>query len=209
MEAYEEKIISINIRSLRSHFEDLANEPQIENCDVLLVQQTCLESLEPTERFQLPNYHSHFNSQGNGKGLALYFKSKFRPVLDVTEEGFQMSKLVSEDYDIISVYRSSDSNQSNQQRFTRILIDMVNINKTTFILGDFNLNISCDETSVLYKNMSNSGFSQIVKEPTHNQGGIIDHCYVSKNVLVNNLKLIQKSVFYTDHDILEVNYKNP
>ena len=30
MEAYEEKIISINIRFLRSHFEDLANEPQIE-----------------------------------------------------------------------------------------------------------------------------------------------------------------------------------
>ena len=206
METYDDKIISINIRSLTSHFEDLANEPQIDNCDVLLVQQTCLEKLETTERFQLANYSSHFNSQGNGKGLALYYKSKFRPVQDVTEEGFQMSKLVSEDYDIISVYRSSDFNQVNQQRFTRILINMVNINRKTIIFGDFNMNISCDKTSVLYKSMSISGFSQLIKEPTHIQGGIIDHCYVSKNIMVNNVKLIQKPVYYTDHDILEVYY---
>ena len=39
---FDDKIISINIRSLRSHFEDLINEPHLENCDVALVQQTCL-----------------------------------------------------------------------------------------------------------------------------------------------------------------------
>ena len=125
---------------------------------------------------------------------------------DVREEGFQMSKLVSEDYDIISVYRSSDFNQVNQQRFTRILINMVNINRKTIIFGDFNMNISCDKTSVLYKSMSISGFSQLFKEPTHIQGGIIEHYYVSKNIMVNNVKLIQKPVYYTDHDILEVYY---
>ena len=90
MEACDDRIISINIRSLRSHFEDLRNEAQIANCDVLLVQQTCLEISETTGRFKLANYSSHFNSRGNYKGLALFFKSKFTPVLDVTEDSYQM-----------------------------------------------------------------------------------------------------------------------
>ena len=134
MEACDDRIISINIRSLRSHFDGLINEAQIANCDVLLVQQTCLEISETTGRFKLANYRSHyFNSRGNGKGLALFFKSKFTPVLDVTEDGYQMSKLESEGYDVISVYRSSDSNSSNKQMFTSVLLSMVNVEKTTFI----------------------------------------------------------------------------
>ena len=148
--------------------------------DVLLVQQTCLEIHETTERFSLANYSSHFNSRGNGKGLALFFKSRFTPVLDVTEDGYRMSKLESEGYDVISVYRSSDSNSSNQQTFTSVLLSMVNVQKTTLILGDFNLR--SDELSVLSREMTDFGFGQLVKDPTHIQGGIIDHCYTSKNI---------------------------
>ena len=78
---FDDKII--NIRSLRSHFEDLINEPHLENCDVVPVQQTCLGIHEMTDRFKLTNYSSHFNDQRNGKGLALFFRSRFTPVLDV------------------------------------------------------------------------------------------------------------------------------
>ena len=84
---------------------------------------------------------------------------------------------------------------------------MVNVQKTTFILGDFNWNLRCDESSVLSREMIDFGFSQLVKEPTHNQGGIIDHCYTSKDVLPNNVNLSQKAVYYSDHDLLEVQYK--
>ena len=52
-----------------------------------------------TDRFKLiANYSSHFNNQVNGKGLALFFRSRFTPVLDVKEDGYQMSKLESKDY---------------------------------------------------------------------------------------------------------------
>ena len=133
-----------------------------------------------TDRFKLANYTSHFNNQGNGKGLALFFRSRFTPVLDVKEDGYQMSKLESKDYDVICVYRSSNSNPENQQRFASVLIGMVSIHKFTFILGDFNLNLSGSESSVLSASgvMSDFGFNQLVEEPTHNQGGIIDHCYI-------------------------------
>ena len=132
---------------------------------------------------------------------------KFTPVLDVTEDGYQMSKLESEGYDVISVYRSSDSNSSNKQMFTSVLLSMVNVQKTTIILSDFDYDLKCDGSSVLSREIIDFGFSQLVKEPTHNQGGIIDHCYTSKNVIPNNVKLSQKAVYYSDHDLLEVQYK--
>ena len=113
-----------------------------------------------------------------------------------------MSKLESNEYDVICAYRSSDSNPENQQTFASVLMSMVNIQKITF-------NSSGNESSVLIKVMSDFGFSQLVKEPINNQGGIIDHCYLSNNILPNDEKLTQKPVYYTDHDILEVQYRKP
>ena len=40
MEACDDRIISINIRSVSSHFEDLINEAQIVNCDVFVACST-------------------------------------------------------------------------------------------------------------------------------------------------------------------------
>ena len=130
-------------------------------------------------------------------------------MLDVKEDRYQMSKLESNEYDVICAYRSSDSNPENQQTFASVLMSMVNIQKITFILGDFNFNSSGNESSVLIKVMSDFGFSQLVKEPINNQGGIIDHCYLSNIILPNDVKLTQKPVYYTDHDILEVQYRKP
>ena len=71
------------------------------------------------------NYGNHFNSVGNGKGLALYFRSNFKPVLDIKKDAYQMSKLESEEYDVISVYRSTDANKRNQEKFFADLNAMI------------------------------------------------------------------------------------
>ena len=47
-------------------------------------------------------------------------------------------KKESDEFDIISVYRSSDSNQSKQYNFSKQVLSMVNEYKKTLILGDFN-----------------------------------------------------------------------
>ena len=52
--------------------------------------------------------------------------------------------------------------------------------------------------------LSKFGFIQIIGEPTHIEGGVIDRCHVSGNSLIQRLELSQKSVYYTDHDIIEV-----
>ena len=57
------KLVSVNIRSLRNSFEDLIEEPAIVECDVVLVQQTCLKKNECNMRYS-NRITSHFNSYG-------------------------------------------------------------------------------------------------------------------------------------------------
>ena len=65
------KLVSINIRSLRKHMVDLISEPQIMQSEVILVQQTCLKKDECINAYGLEHYLNHFNTFGDGKGIAL------------------------------------------------------------------------------------------------------------------------------------------
>ena len=64
--------------------------------------------------------------------------------------------------------------------------------KTTIVGGDFNLCFYEKNLNPFPKHMSSLGFKQIVDEPTHIEGGLIDHCYVSGNNLVERLEVSQK-----------------
>ena len=55
----------------------MINEPAIEGCDVILAQQTCLKQNSCTDQYQIEGYLSHFNSFGDGKGLAMYYRENF------------------------------------------------------------------------------------------------------------------------------------
>ena len=85
----EFKLISLNIRSLKKHLVDLKCEPQIKGSDVILVQQTCLGISDCVDGYQLAGYMSHFNSHGDGKGMALYHKEIFKQRADITKENYQ------------------------------------------------------------------------------------------------------------------------
>ena len=199
------KIISINIRSLRKHFQDLVNDPETNNSDIIAIQQTCLLKDECTDIFKVNGYTPHFNSVGNGKGLCVFFNSSFYLGTVVSEEKFQISKFVSKNYDYVSVYRSSDSNRFNQKVFCSRLMEVVDKTKKTIITGDFNTTTHTKEKeNVITDTLSNSGFRQMVQNPTHIGGGLIDHCYVSESIVIDCLTLRQKPVYYSDHDLVRL-----
>ena len=84
-------------------------------------------------------------------------------------------------------------------------MNQIDRTKDTIILGDFNIDMYGNEKSCsIMQELSKFGFIQIIDEPTHIEGGVIDHCHVSGNSLIQRLELSQKSVYYTDHDIIEV-----
>ena len=139
--------------------------------------------------------------------MALYHKEVFKQSGDIKKENYQISKLSSEKYDIVSVYRSSDSVKSNMVDFLTDLRTLLSTKKKTLILGDFNFNASSQKKNFLLRGLENWNFKQLIQDPTHVQGGVIDHCYISNDVPICSISLYQKSVYYTDHDIIEVTIK--
>ena len=61
---------------------------------------------------------------------------------------------------------------------------------------------------MISQELSKLGFRQLVQEPTHIQGCLIDYCYVLQIIFLTNVRINQKSVDYTDHAMIEVLYTN-
>ena len=152
----------------------------------------------------MESYKSHFNSAGEGKGIAMYFVEQYEHVSDISVEKYQISKIRSKKYDIICVYRSTDICKTNQIKFLNDLHSLLNIKRQTFILGDFNFDALLPEKNLILKELQNWNFKQIVEKATHIKGGLIDHCYISDNINPLSVIVNQKSVYYTDHDIIPV-----
>ena len=192
-------VATMNIRTIRKHFNDLVGEPNITENDVICLQQTCLLRNENNQSYNIENFFSHFNSFGEGKGIAVFYSTSFVLKSEICEEKFQLSLLRSENYDIICIYRSTDNTQSGQIAFLSSLGKMVNMRRKQFIIGDFN----CEPTgNIVSDEVRQWGFQQLVKNATHIIGRTIDHVYASINIASNRVNLVQKPVYFSDHDFI-------
>ena len=71
------------------------------------------------------------------------------------------------------------------------------------ILGDFNINVLGKPVAKLSSALGN--FIQIVKEPTHLSGSLIDHVYIHQDLLGNvNVKVKNFDVYFSDHDAIQI-----
>ena len=193
---------------MKKHHGDLLCEPEINESDLILVQQTCLKSAECTEEYNIEGYMNNFNSAEDGKGIALYHKEGITHVSDLKKENYQITKLQSEKYDIVCVYRSSDSVKSNQIKFLSDLRNFILESNQTLIFGDFNFDAVCPNQNFILRQLENWNFQQLIQNPTHIQGGVIDHCYINNTFPISSVEVSQKPVYYTDHDIIKVIMKN-
>ena len=193
-------LMSINIRSLQKHFLDLIKEPSFEKQDLILVQQTCLRRDDDLSRFQVESHCVHFNNIGNGKGVAVYFKEKFRPDIDISKNEYQMSKFCSDDYDVICIYRSTNNTSAGQLKFLEDLNELVNPSRKTMVVGDFN---AVYPDNPISRELHSWDFENVVAQPTHIEGNMIDHWYIA-NIPREKIILKQNPVYYSDHDLLEV-----
>ena len=88
--------------------------------------------------------------------------------------------------------------------FLTDLKTLLSIDKKTFILGDFNFNAVCPDQNFILRELENWKFKQLIQNPTHIQGGVIDRCYISNTFPLGSVSVSQKPVYYTDHDIIKV-----
>ena len=196
---YDFNIISLNIRSLKKHHIDLINDPIIPHADFICLQETWLEENENTNLYQIQDFQSSFNSLHRGRGVATFSKQHYA-IINVKKENFQISKLSAKDFDLISIYRS----QEEKEEIIQELSNIINTERPTLILGDFNLNFLkvCKHSILRYLN--DLHFSQLVQNATHRQGGLIDLVFASHHFNISDVIVNQIGVYYSDHDLIHL-----
>ena len=98
-----------------------------------------------------------------------------------------------------NVYCSKGANKVN---FLKDLGSLAGAARPCFIVGDFNINyLSVPKDPVVTKILA-CGFQQIVQNPTHVGGGLLDHVYTKR--ITWDPCLIINYPYYTDHGAVSI-----
>ena len=186
----------VNIRSLRLHQKDLFSDLNAQNSKLVCVAETWLYPEEDdADWLDIPNKNRILSSTGRGKGCGIYYEKDqcFTHINRFASEKFQISFGMYKNFiQIFVVYISKEAD------FNTIVATLNKWMKTgpKIVIGDFNFEST--KSNVLSKFLNSKGLIQIVNRPTHIEGGIIDHCYVPKN-MKDTLVIDYFFTYYTDH----------
>ncbi|MCS5643815.1 MAG: AAA family ATPase [Dehalococcoidia bacterium] len=192
------KIAALNIYNLQTHMEDLRSDHGMKNADLILLSETWLsEEDEKNKNMTIETYQENFVSVGKGKGLASYRRDDIQLGETVKTENYQIMKLTrSTDLHIIAAYRSSSS---SIDAFTEDILKLISDGVATVIMGDMNVCVKESPSNYLLASLEGKGFSQMVKEPTHREGRVIDHIYVCLNENFDPPEMVSTSVLSNDY----------
>ena len=190
-------IFFVNIRSLRHHQRDLLGDLNAQNSNLLCLSETWIypDDEEEADWIDIPNKNKTLSCVGRGKGCCVYY--------DNDQCLRNINKFISQKFQIISgIYKNCAQifvlYISKGADFDLIVNTMKNmmIPGPKIVIGDFNYESTKHNALTLFLN--SKGLIQIVNRPTHIEGGIIDHCYVEKNMM-NAIKIDYIYPYYSDH----------
>ena len=195
-------VLTLNIRSLPKHHENLVKDPSID-AKVIALQETWCHPDRDYQTLEFPGFQKHLVSKGHGKGIATYFKSNFQVTGSYVSDLYQICKVSSSAVDIVNVYCSQGFDKAS---FLKDLGALVRGRKQCFIVGDFNIDfLSCPKDAVISK-ITSSGFKQIITLPTHVSGSLLDHVYI-RNPSAHYSEEINFP-FYSDHAAISIVQSN-
>ena len=117
----------------------------------------------------------------------------------------QLSKFTSDFIDLVVLYRSQHGSHKNLTEALETLIDR---EKPFLVIGDFNFCFLDDSTNQTKRYLKENFFSQLVNEPTHIDGNLIDQAHVRDTKNVNKYSIELHSKYYTDHKGMAVLIKS-
>ena len=190
---------SLNVNSLRKHFEDVLADPFIMSCDIFGLCETWLHEGEEVE---FPDFNGIFVSYAGdlakGKGIAVFTKGpvdfEILKADDASASGVcvKLPKM-----NLIFLYLS----QNFDWNLVREFFDkVISPDKPTTIMGDVNWHYHENHPMKEYLLMRD--FAQRIRTATHMEGRIIDHLYTSSHYKDTDITVEQQSTPYTDHDML-------
>ena len=92
----------------------------------------------------------------------------------------------------------------NKAQFLRDIGSLLRGVKPTFIVGDFNINFLHDPKDSIIQKITSNGFKQIVEDPTHVEGGLLDHVYIRGVPLEFEPHIQIDFRHYTDHGAITI-----
>ena len=184
--------------NLNNTYKDIVSDATLLESTLLALSETWL--LEETG-LDIKGYASHFNNIGPGKGIAIFYKEDyFSFSKEIKENNFQITKCVSEELEVIAVYRSEKGNLSELKEH---LSKLITPHYTTVICGDFNLCSVSQKNNKVTNLLETNGFEQLVMDATHIRGRHIDHFYFkSPGKKIQNPTISTYSPYYSDHDAI-------
>ena len=194
------EIVSVNIRSLRKHLSELRRKFENSSIDCLCLQETWLPDYDDATLYKIKEMVPHLNSVGPGRGIATYCDEEEFVLTGefICEEDCQLIKVRCDKFDIINVYRSQSCKVFKEK--VKYVVDSA---RPTILCGDTNIDISRDNGQSFLDFMKNLGLTQLVQNPTHQRGGLLDHVYVT-NDLFEKVTVKQTGVFFSDHDLITI-----
>ena len=187
-------------------FENITADISLQESDVLVLAETWIqEKTDMCNKFKLQKYETHLNCSGRGKGLAIFKKPEFKHIADHNQKDINITKIESDDLDVIAIYRSKEGSLS---KLISKLHDIINMSKSTLIIGDMNICNKKMATNDLRKYLEDRKFKQVINRATHIEGGHLNHAYImNKGNFVESpgIELIPK--YYSDHDSICVAWR--
>ena len=192
-----------NVRSLKKHAKDILNDPVLLSSDVLFLTETKV-NIGQRVVMALPNdMQIDFNNSSMPEcSLATLYKKDIKLLRSLHADSISIvcfqNPSVNSSFTFILAYRKQSTNSLS---YSQELAEIAFSENADIILGDFNINAfnDCKLADAL------SDYQQIVTEPTHLQGSLLDLVFIKKSILTNyQCESIVKCVFYSDHDVVKV-----
>ena len=197
-------LISCNIRCLKKNINSFSVASLVSGSELICLQETWSKTSDPVLKYFKDRFtHQHSNSIGNGKGIATLYNESFKVEKDISKSLYQMTKLESKSLDVINIYRSQGAPTEN---FENELLELIDLNRHTIILGDFNLCHQKNPHHRIFQMLRELGFRQQVRYPTHIECGTIDLVFTLSRNKAYLYEIIQQGQHYTDHDLLSIRY---
>ena len=189
----------LNVRRLLPHLPDVRTDNVLRKSDIIILGETWLK---PSENVELSDYQSlHVKSEEGGKGLSVFIKCgiKFK---DQLFHGNKFSLILVQlaMIDIIFVYLSKGFNWIVLKE---VLEECIHTPKDIALIGDTNIDILTENHNLIDYLLEKS-FVQIVQQPTHEHGGLLDHIYINVSLQKKHPFCVQTPVYYSDHDIVSL-----
>ena len=192
-------ITYLNVNRLFPHLDDIELDHELMRSDIISLGETWMKK-DDTVTFEAQGFKGIFANVGDGQGLASFAKSFNQASFELsTDQTFSATFIKTVAVDIISLYLSQDFDWA---KLKMILDEWIMDQRPVAIIGDVNLNYNEKKKHPFINYLEKMNFMQLIKKPTHDKGGLLDHIYINKKLQEQKSFSRQRSVYYSDHDAI-------